>query len=348
MQLLDIKQDERILIVAPHPDDECIGAGGVLLRYTQNCNVLIMTDGAVGQGNKKRNELASVRKNEFIQEMESLGIDNYSYLSIHDGTLLSCPECLDDFDISVFDYVFVTSNFDGHSDHTGAFNCVKRAVSRIKGVRVPKVFLYEVHKQLLCPSHYIDITDIVEEKKKLIKIHDSQVSILPYDEMAIMNGKCRAMQYRVPGRCFEVFQEVVGFDNENNDLTTELETKLQKQIQFYQLFVRWMRAKQKGKNIADVLISYGYKRVIIYGYAELGQLLFEELLGSNILVECVFDKNYMKYENNEVEICSPDSDVRNVDLVIVTAIYYYQDIKEELEVKGYKRVNSLGEIVDRM
>ena len=28
-----INDTEKILIIAPHPDDECIGTGGVLLKY---------------------------------------------------------------------------------------------------------------------------------------------------------------------------------------------------------------------------------------------------------------------------------------------------------------------------
>ncbi|NQU86191.1 MAG: PIG-L family deacetylase, partial [Mariniphaga sp.] len=38
----------RILVIAPHPDDEVYGCGGTIAKYTKQCNdvhLLIMTQG---------------------------------------------------------------------------------------------------------------------------------------------------------------------------------------------------------------------------------------------------------------------------------------------------------------
>ena len=45
---LVIKETEKILIVAPHPDDESIGTGGLLSLYSNQCDVIVMTDGRYG------------------------------------------------------------------------------------------------------------------------------------------------------------------------------------------------------------------------------------------------------------------------------------------------------------
>lgn len=45
---LRIKESDRILIVAPHPDDETLGCGGILAKYGEKCDVLLITDGRLG------------------------------------------------------------------------------------------------------------------------------------------------------------------------------------------------------------------------------------------------------------------------------------------------------------
>ena len=48
MNEINIKSNDKILIVAPHPDDECIGTGGILCKYHKQCTVIVLTDGALG------------------------------------------------------------------------------------------------------------------------------------------------------------------------------------------------------------------------------------------------------------------------------------------------------------
>ena len=60
---LDIKKNDRILIVAPHPDDETIGCGGLMLKYGEQCEILLLTDGRKGYNSDiKTDEDALVEK----------------------------------------------------------------------------------------------------------------------------------------------------------------------------------------------------------------------------------------------------------------------------------------------
>ena len=89
MKALDIRDNDRILIIAPHPDDECIGPGGVLLQYAKQCEVIVLTDGRQGQGDTAPEKEKQIRKQEFLNGMKRLNIGCFRMLDIEDGTLLS-------------------------------------------------------------------------------------------------------------------------------------------------------------------------------------------------------------------------------------------------------------------
>ena len=42
---VELNKDDRILVVAPHPDDESIGMGGFMTHYAKRIDVIILNDG---------------------------------------------------------------------------------------------------------------------------------------------------------------------------------------------------------------------------------------------------------------------------------------------------------------
>lgn len=65
LQVLSINNNDKILILAPHPDDECIGAGGILALFPELCNVIVLTDGRQGQGMISPEIEKEIRKKSF-------------------------------------------------------------------------------------------------------------------------------------------------------------------------------------------------------------------------------------------------------------------------------------------
>lgn len=346
MDYLSIKEDDKILIIAPHPDDECIGVGGLLLSYPHQCTVWVLTDGGIGQGSYNLNYTREIRHNEFVNEMDALGIIDYCFFDIPDGTLTNHIDCLNCRELSIFTKIFVTHEGDGHPDHTAARICLNNAVKHQN--IAPLIYEYEVHSHIPSPTHMLDITELIEKKKSLIRFHESQLSVFPYDDFAEISAKYRAMQNRQKNGYLEVFRLLNNSQTGLSKHYYETELKLQKHIRFYQLLTRWMDKRNKGRTIVDFLEKEAVHSIAVYGYAELGKLTVDEILESkDILVKYVIDKKPFS-ENEPIKILKPAIGNPSVDAVIVTAICSFKEISDELKSFGYKEIYSLEEIIDKI
>lgn len=347
MNELVISDDDNILIVAPHPDDECIGAGGILSKYADKCSVIVLTDGCQGQGNQSIEECRNQRQYEFRSEMEYFGINDYRCLGITDGTLISHLDCLKDISMNEYSKIFVTSSVDGHADHTAAYHCVLRALMAQKNIEM-EVYLYEVHKELLNPTHFLNITDCIDRKLKAIRLHNSQLSSIPYDRFAEITAEHRGIQNRQPNSLWEMYQKVELTNRDASGKEIEKEQELSKFKQFYQILTKWMLNDDSQALYNTLRDKYSVSRCIIYGYAELGQILEKKLLKSSIQIDQILDKRCFGLSNLGITINRPE-DINEYDVpIIVTATYYYEDIKKELQALGHKYIYSLFEIVTNL
>lgn len=95
------------------------------------------------------------------------------------------------------------------------------------------------------------------------------------------------------------------------------------------LFSRWMNLKQEGKNLSEYFVENGYRTIAIYGMHYLGECLLEELRDSGIEVRYVIDKNADKVYS-DVTVYTPEAALPEVDVVIVTAFYFYPKIVDKL------------------
>lgn len=343
MQYLNIKDEDRFLIVAPHPDDECIGTGGILTLYPKQCTVIVLTDGRQGQGNVAPEKEKSIRKQEFIEEMQCAGITSFQMLDYQDGTLMQHTDCLFGIDLSMYTKIFVTGMHDGHADHTAACISVFQAVRQQKA-ETAEVFLYEVHVPLREVTHVLDITGVLNKKVELIRFHKSQIQGIEYDKLAENLAWYRGLQNGMKGCCLEAYC-VMKISDCLGDSSVELENQLQKFKVFYWVLTRWIELKQRGISMASLLRSRNYERIAIYGYAEIGQLLCQELCQEEFEVSYIMDKKVCE-AGGGIRICTPEKNLPKVDAVVVTAVYYFDEIKQELEKMGFENVISFRDLVE--
>ncbi len=180
---------ERLLVLAPHPDDEVIGCGGVVaqhLRDGRTVRVVIATDGAeAAPGEQDREAYRARREEESRRGLALLGGGEIHFLrfpdrSLDDTVAPAIREHLLDFKP---DLVLVPSPIEIHPDHfalSRAFcDLIARDETLFADLAITRVAFYEV-SQPLRPNTLVDITDVAEKKYQAIAAHDSQTSIRNY------------------------------------------------------------------------------------------------------------------------------------------------------------------------
>ncbi len=188
---------ERLLILAPHPDDEVIGCGGLLalhLRDGRSVRVLIATDGREAGD-------AAQREAESIRALASLGEVPVDFLHIPDRRLDADDKSLLDRIRSLLveyrpDLIAVPSPAEIHPDHVAlsrAFCSLIQSDSELFAtLAVTRVAFYEVSAPIR-PNALVDISAVAESKYDAIRTHESQIALRDYVAYARGLNAYRAM-----------------------------------------------------------------------------------------------------------------------------------------------------------
>ena len=81
------KKDDRIAVVAPHPDDECLGAAAALILAPDRTDIYVLTDGSHGNPEKSIEEEREIRRAQFDAEKEAVKPHAWEWLGYEDTTL---------------------------------------------------------------------------------------------------------------------------------------------------------------------------------------------------------------------------------------------------------------------
>lgn len=164
----DLVGGDPFLVLAPHPDDETLGCGGLLIASQAaglRGHVLILTDGSGSHPNSRSfppERLTALRRDEARRAMAQLDLPD-GRLAFHALRDTAPPRPGPDFDAAVAAIavhaeavgartLFVTWGHDPHCDHESAFALARAAASRL-GVRL---WAYPVWGLHLPPDVEID------------------------------------------------------------------------------------------------------------------------------------------------------------------------------------------------
>lgn len=113
------------------------------------------------------------------------------------------------------------------------------------------------------------------------------------------------------------------------------------------LFNDWLEFLYSGGSIEQYFRDNDYKKIMIYGNGYIGKRLEQALVGSEIEVAVVMDKSAVADRNNTIKIIGTDSEIPNVDCIVITPIYYYDDIYAMLREKSNIPIVSIQTIIEK-
>ena len=199
LEPLEDLSGERVLILAPHVDDDVIGCGGLLARLPRICRAVkcvYLTDGSRSiHPYFTPEQLAELRRGEGEQVAEFYGLEPPSFLNVPDGQLSADEETCTRLAREVKDFeptaVFLPSLLDGHRDHTTTSPLLLRALDRVGLSENFPLHLYQVNSPLTfyTANRCFPLTRREKEaKKRAMEIFASQT--LPFEGFLTLD-RCR-------------------------------------------------------------------------------------------------------------------------------------------------------------
>jgi GlcNAc-PI de-N-acetylase len=149
---LEKPEGARVMVIAPHPDDETIGCGGTLRKHHlagDRVTAVFMTDGSKGAalaGGISGEAIIELRKHEARAAAAVLGIDECIFLRNQDTYLQCSPHTVGQLRRLLQslqpDIVYAPSPLETHRDHREA--CVIAACALGEYSQPVQVYLYEI------------------------------------------------------------------------------------------------------------------------------------------------------------------------------------------------------------
>lgn len=115
----------------------------------------------------------------------------------------------------------------------------------------------------------------------------------------------------------------------------------------FRLISQWLALKQKNLSIGTYLQKEGYKHLAIYGLGSLGQRLLDELKENELEIDYVVDRDAESICTDR-RIVSPDGVLEETDVMIITAVVNFNEIKEKLCGKVSFPILSLEEVINKV
>lgn len=232
--ILEHKEQKRVVIVAPHPDDETLGCGGAIaLLCQQGCDVsvLVVSDGTLSHPHSRKYPapaLRLLREQETLKALAILGVDQdaITFLQLKDGSLpfptslnfqTAKALCQNYLKKARPDVIFLPWREDPHSDHRATWKLIQAALrdlemTIIKCIEYP-IWDWDIRQQKQTSFRRkisgwrLDITTVLEQKHQAIAAYRSQLGQVIDDDP---NGFCLAPEMLVNfRRPWEVYFEEI-------------------------------------------------------------------------------------------------------------------------------------------
>ncbi len=192
---------KRVLVIAAHPDDEVLGIGGTVAKFSaegMECHLLIVTDGSSSQyrNSNHLHEIIEAKKVETKGCADMLGFKSIHYGELPDMKLDKTPHIVINQVIEKVinevkpDIVFTHFWGDVNRDHQEVYRSTLVAVRPVMGQVVREVYCYKVPSStewtpnkddtMFMPNYFVDIEKYAEQKYKAFACYSTELREYPH------------------------------------------------------------------------------------------------------------------------------------------------------------------------
>lgn len=186
MSKVDGLREKKVLVLAPHPDDDIIGCGGTLYRYHlmgSEIAVVYMTDGRKGNNRYREDELVCMRQEEARRASKIIGVNRLIFLDNRDTELSPSPKTIKELFEILGDLkpeaIFLPFFLDNHHDHIATGQIF---FSTPKSFPSCMCYSYGIWTPLPTFNIMSDITTCLQTKILALQEHKSQLEDVDFTE----------------------------------------------------------------------------------------------------------------------------------------------------------------------
>ena len=185
----------KILVIAPHPDDEVLGCGGIMAKYAKEGHEVYVAVVTKGTEPLFSAEEDKIDKEHCLNAHKLLGVKKTFFLDLPAAMLDSVPRYKLNGEIAKVvneilpDEIYIPHIGDMHFDHKLINEACMVAV-RPRGEKyVKRVYAYETLSEtewdipnttnFFMPNVYVDISDYIDKKIEAMKEYKEQIMECP-------------------------------------------------------------------------------------------------------------------------------------------------------------------------
>ncbi len=182
----------RVIVIAPHNDDEILGVGGTMAKLVKQGHEVIVCEVTAGDLD---NEMVQLQKREAIVSHDLMGVKTHfmdlPVVGLREMTTRELNSAFQEHMIKLNpDIVFIPHKGDMHIDHRMTIEAAMVALRPATFPNLNAVYAYETLSEtdwntpsvdnIFIPTMFVDITDEIEIKLKAMECHRSQLCEYPH------------------------------------------------------------------------------------------------------------------------------------------------------------------------
>jgi len=184
----------KILVIAPHPDDEVVGCGGTIAKHAEKRDEVYLCIMTKGYTPDWPEEILKNRPKEVEKVNKILGIGKTYFLDFPTVKLDTIPQ--KNLNDSIFqvvtevkpEIVYMPHKGDLNKDHRLVFEATLVATRPVGEHKVRKMLSYETLSstewgnpiEAFIPNVYINVSETIERKIEAMKVYESEMKPYPH------------------------------------------------------------------------------------------------------------------------------------------------------------------------